>query len=103
MFAQLTEALFTLSIVVLFIVPAVFMWNDVYEDGVIGRGGLCGICGFAFLIGLQMLNGTRFGLLPETAWLVISFAVFLVWHLFRFHARVLKQRKSGQRWPVAVE
>jgi len=71
-----------------------FIWHDVYEDGIIGRAALCGICGFAFMIGLQIVTGTEFNPVPETAWLIFSFSVFLTWHLFRFHGRILRQRKG---------
>ena len=91
----MSYALFLASCAVLFVVPLAFVLHDVYEDGVIGRGALLSIsfCAAAF-IG-EAAFGVAFYMPPPAVALVASFAVFLVWHLFRFHRRVLKKRSSG--------
>lgn len=81
---------------VLFIVPIVFVWNEVYQDGVFGRIGLLGISFSAFLFAARILSYGYTRLWPETEIMVISFAIFLCWHLFRFHARVITSRRAEQ-------
>ena len=82
--------------VVLFVVPIVFVWNQVYEDGLFGRIGLIGISFSAFIFGARIIQLGRTHLWPETELMIVSFAVFLIWHLWRFHRRVLKAKSAEQ-------
>jgi ABC-type transport system involved in cytochrome c biogenesis permease subunit len=89
--------LYALACVVLFIIPLVFVWNRVYKDGVIGRVAL--LC-ISFSSGTVLLNlYDQRDLNPpwSTVAVLFFFAVFLVWHLFRFHTRVLRERLRGER------
>ncbi len=86
--------IFTIACIVLFVVPPLFVWHQVYQDGLFGRLGLLGISFFAFLVLGETVGGESYGTSPEVALLVASFALFLVWHLFRFHSRVLKIRRA---------
>lgn len=83
-----------LACAVLFFVPVLFVWNSVYQDGVVGRLALIGISFSALVFGLKLLTGRYNQTQPETEILVVSFAVFLVWHLWRFHRRVLTEKKA---------
>lgn len=82
--------MFWTSCVVLFIVPPYFVWNKVYKDGIIGRGALLAISFTAstFLLQAIATDFKCYEVLPQTIAFVVSFAVFLVWHLFRFHTRI---------------
>lgn len=84
------------SCVALFIVPILFVWNEVYQDGLFGRVGLLGISFSAFMFASRIVIYGYHRLWPETELLIISFAIFLCWHLFRFHRRVLSNRKAEQ-------
>lgn len=83
----------TLALVVLIIVPLTFIWHEVYRDGVVGRLGLGAISLFA-IVCLARFHDGKLQMPVEVACLVIAFAVFLVWHLLRFHSRVVKQRRD---------
>lgn len=88
------EWLFMMAVVVLFIVPPVFVWHRVYDDGVFGRLGLSGVSFFAFVILAESILGRQvYTTSPEVAGMVACFAVFLVWHLVRFHVRVVLKRR----------
>jgi hypothetical protein len=89
--------LFLASCVVLFFVPLYFVVNQVYQDGVFGRGSLLGISFFSFGILGEASFGVGFYVPSIVVLLIASFAVFLTWHLARFHGRVLK--KQGQWKP----
>jgi len=82
--------MFWTACVVLFVVPIYFVWNKVYKDGIIGRGSLLAISFTAstFLMQAIATNFACYEVLPQTIAFVVSFAVFLVWHLFRFHTRI---------------
>lgn len=83
---------FWFSIAVLASVPLYFVWNEVYKDGVIGRIALLGISFFAWSFVIEaVFVGAKYTLLNQTVALVFAFAVFLVWHLWRFHRRVLRK------------
>jgi hypothetical protein len=91
----MSQAIFLVACAVLFVVPLVFVVNDVYEDGILGRGSLLAIS-FASGIYLgEQVFGPGYYMPPLGVVLVSAFAVFLVWHLFRFHRRVLKQKKMA--------
>lgn len=85
------QAIFLISCSILTVVPLLFVWNRVYQDGILGRVGLLGIsfASSTYLIE-KVLVGTRYDVLPQTAAFFAFVAVFLCWHLFRFHARVLR-------------
>lgn len=85
---------FVLSCVVLFVVPTTFVWHSVYDDGLVGRLGLVGLASFAFVILGETVTGNGYGIDAEVALLVASFAIFLCWHLWRFHRRVLRRTKK---------
>ena len=86
--------IFLVACAVLFVVPVYFVLNDVYEDGLIGRIGLLGISFAAATFILEWANGEQYELLPQTIFMTVMFAVFLVWHLTRFHLRVLRKQKQ---------
>lgn len=86
------EAAFAAACLVLFVVPVLFILNRVYQDGLLGRLALAGISSFAALFLGEILLGNGYHVELEEVGLVTAFAVFLCWHLFRFHRRVLRQR-----------
>jgi hypothetical protein len=86
------NAIFLVSITILAVVPIVFVMHDVYEDGFFGRVGLLGISFAAWTFILEWVGGAHYEVLPQTTMLTLAFSVFLVWHLFRFHRRVLRTR-----------
>lgn len=86
------NAVFLVACIVLLVVPLVFVAHNVYQDGFFGRVGLLGIAfSAATYIGEWML-GTEYEILPQTVLMVVAFAIFLCWHLWRFHRRVLLAR-----------
>ena len=80
----------------LLVVPVLFVMNRVYEDGIFGRISLLGISAVAGLFLLDSVD--EGGGVYEPTWLTmwgfVSFAVFLVWHLCRFHHRVFTNEKG---------
>lgn len=90
----MSTAIFMLCCVVLVVVPIVFVLHKVYQDGFFGRCGLLGIAFAAATFLLEWLHGEEYVMLPQTVALVVSFTVFLCWHLFRFHSRVVLERKA---------
>ena len=90
--------LFMMSCSVLAVVPLYFVINAIYSDGVIGRAGLLGVSSFASIFLLETYAGIKYDALPEVVGLVTSFAVFLMWHLFRFHRRVLSMKPDRKEW-----
>ena len=91
--------IFLLACVVLFVVPVYFVLNDVYEDGLVGRVGLLGISFSAATFILEWANGEQYTLLPQTVFMTCMFAWFLVWHLCRFHLRVMRKQKENETKP----
>ena len=87
----MSQTIFLVACVVLAFVPLYFVVNSVYQDGVIGRGALLAIsfCSIGFL--LEAGIGASFYLPPLAVALVVAFAVFISWHLCRFHRRVVKK------------
>lgn len=86
------SSLFILACLTLGTVPGFFIWNRVYKDGVFGRASLGGVMFFSWTFLLEAAFGEgEYDLSMQTEGMVICFAVFLVWHLGRFHARVLKR------------
>ena len=87
------EWVFILAVLVLFVVPPIFVWHKVYDDGTFGRIGLSGVSFFAFIILIETVIGRQvYQTNGEVAGLVACFAIFIVWHLVRFHRRVVKKR-----------
>lgn len=87
------NVIFFTSCTVLCVIPVWFVVNKVYEDGLVGRISLLGISFAAVTFLLENFFGDdNYEILPQTVMLVTFFAVFLCWHLFRFHRRILKQR-----------
>lgn len=83
---------FLIACAVLLIVPLYFVLHSVYEDGVCGRIGLLGVSFAAATYLLEYFDGEEFEVMPQTVLIVSAFAVFLTWHLFRFHRRVVCKR-----------
>ena len=84
------------SLAVLIVVPAWFILHDVYDDGIVGRAALGGVILAAAVLLMQAVDAAPTP--PAAAVLLIaSFAAFLVWHLFRFHRRVLRARSDERR------
>lgn len=91
----MSESIFMVCCLILVIVPLVFVSSKVYKDGFFGRCGLLGIAFSAATFLLEWLGGEHYEMLEQTVFLVVSFTVFLCWHLFRFHNRVVME-KSGR-------
>lgn len=90
--------LLVIACLVLFIVPLYFVVNSVYQDGVFGRGSLLGISFLSAAILGDTAIGSGFYVPPPVVLLVCSFAVFLCWHLCRFHTRVARR----EQWKPVV-
>ena len=88
------EILYYASSLVSLVVAYVFISHSVYDDGLIGRIGLAGIGGTSALVVMQAVFGQGLIIQPVVALQAGAFAGFLVWHLTRFHSRILKQRKA---------
>lgn len=98
----MTTVLF-IALLFTFVVPLVFIWHDVYDDGIIGRIAL-GVIALMSFIGMALiLDGHKVCDPHDTviplalAWLAVAFAVFVTWHLMRFHRRVLKTPHGGSK------
>lgn len=112
------EALFYLANAVLLLVPPWFIKNRVYNDGVVGRLALSGIviCAFAILgqaaisyfdawmacpewpaFKASSYKSAGYSVVWEEAWLAVAFAGFMLWHLIRFHRRVLRGHLNEAR------
>lgn len=97
----MTSLLFV-ALLFLFVVPLVFIWHDVYDDGVFGRISLGGVVLMSFISMVLILDGHKIcdpseATLPlALAWLTIAYSVFITWHLFRFHRRVLHAQQNGK-------
>lgn len=87
--------LFVLSCIVLFVVPVIFVYHRVYDDGLVERLGLVGLATMSAIVLLETVFGQGYGIAAEVALLVASFAVFMVWHLWRFHRRVLRNQRAA--------
>lgn len=83
--------LMVVACVALFLVPLYFIACKVYRDGIFGRIALGLI---AFLAGARLVDlyhGSDIDVLWETVLMYMAFAIFLTWHLFRFHNRVIRR------------
>src|SRR5690242_1392051 len=83
--------IFYATCTVLATVPMYFIFHRVYKDGLIGKLGLMGISltAWSYIFDLASLERDYPYLSNRQLMWVFMFAVFLVWHLFRFHRRVL--------------
>ena len=96
--------IFLVSCAILFLIPVLFVMNDVYDDGLIGRVFLLGISFASATFLMEFAAGdSEYVILPQTVFLVASFAGFLCWHLFRFHRRVLKHEEGVKSWGTREE
>lgn len=81
-------------------IPLAFIFHNVYEDGLIGRIGLSGVSGTSAVFLLVWFDHYEWPLFPF--WNMVPlfvvqsafYALFLIWHLFRFHRRVLRRSAS---------
>ena len=85
--------LFYGALAVLATVPWYFVFNGVYKDGVFGRCSLGVMSLSAGAILLDAEDGNYDPSNPVVA-LSVAWAVFLVWHLARFHYRVERRIKA---------
>ena len=85
--------LFYGSCLVLATVPMYFIFHKVYKDGLIGKFGLIGISltAWSYLLDLASMGHDYPVVSNRQLALTLMFAVFLIWHLFRFHRRVLNK------------
>ena len=93
------EIVFLSSCVVLAVVPVVFVANRVYQDGIVGRVALLAISFAADMYLLDFTFGVRYTVLPQTAFFFAAVALFLCWHLWRFHRRVLRRTDPEKTVP----
>lgn len=89
--------LFYTACTVLFVVPLIFVFHKVYRDGVVGRGALLGISftAVAWLLDLLINDDTPLEPSNRGVLFTVMVAVFMVWHLFRFHRRVLNRSEKA--------
>lgn len=91
------------ALVVLFFVPLFFVLNKVYQDGVVGRIALLGVSFGAAGLLLQIWASPPREYSGAGVFLVCMFAVFICWHLWRFHRRVLRRERDPEKtWPRFV-
>lgn len=91
------NVLFLLSLAVLVIIPAVFIYHEVYEDGVMGRAFLGGILLFSSVPLMEtFLDDMTYTLPAEIVCLIASFAGFISWHMMRFHRRVVRAKRAAR-------
>ena len=86
--------IFLVSVLVLFVVPVVFVWHSVYDDGLLGRVALVGISFSSFIFALKIYSLGTWNPWPETVLLMASFATFLSWHLWKFTRRIRLAEKA---------
>lgn len=86
------DVLATLALFVLTLVPPVFVYHKVYQDGVFGRVGLLLISIFAGCMFLEQVLGDGYEFPKLLVGLLVAAALFICWHLFRFHTRVVSKR-----------
>ncbi len=91
----MSTAIFMGCCIVLVVVPVVFVMNKVYQDGFFGRCGLLGISFSAATFLMEWFTGESYEMLWQTTFLVLSFTVFICWHLFRFHNRIVLARRAA--------
>lgn len=111
---------FYLGCAILIAVPAWFIKHSVYDDGIVGRIALSCVLMAALGILWQAIAGywdawwyspawpairgadyadAGYNVAPEEAALVMAFAVFITWHLWRFHRRVVMQQRTNPTGP----
>lgn len=94
--------IFVLACTVLAVLPWVFIYHRVYDDGLLGRLALGGVSMVACIIVLVSAFSDRvYDAGWESALLTVAFTIFLCWHLGRFHTRAMRAR-GGQRAPCGL-
>ena len=93
----MSTVVFMMCCAVLVAVPLYFVSHRVYKDGVFGRIGLCGISFFASTFLMEWATGEEYQMMWQSTLLVLSFTVFLTWHLVRFHLRYVLEQRSSSR------
>ena len=88
------NTIFITSMAVLFLVPVIFIYHEVYDDGVFGRFALGGISLFSGIILLEEVFDTHWDVPAELTLLCGSAAIFMIWHLVRFHRRVVVSKRA---------
>ena len=92
----IAKILISASSVVLVLVPLYFIGHRVYRDGVFGRIGLAGISASAGLTWNEIVFGGAdyMSLLFFVTMFFVSVAIFIGWHLLRWHRRVVLGRRD---------
>jgi len=93
---MILQIIFVVSVLILFIVPVLFVWNEVYDDGLIGRVALVGISFSSFIFAGKIISVGITHPWPEAVLMMASFAIFLLWHLMRFHRRILRNNDAKE-------
>lgn len=90
---MISHLLFYSVCVVLAVIPLIFVFNKVYKDGIVGRVGLLGISFIAWTWIFDLLFNDYGALESSNRGIALDtmVAIFLVWHLFRFHRRVIRR------------
>lgn len=86
-------AAFVVACIVLFVVPITLVFNDDYEDRILGRLGLLGIAFFAAIFLSEIFFGGGYHIEREEAGLFAMMALFLLWHLRTFCKRIKKKKQ----------
>ena len=84
------------SVLVLLAAPVVLMWNRFYEDGLFGRVALIGVSFSAFIFALKVFTLDIKSPWPETVTMMVSFAIFMIWHLVKFFSELHATRKAQE-------
>lgn len=87
------EIIFLTSCAVLFVVPLIFVWHKVYEDGILGRLALLAMSFASATYLIEKALGVNYNVLPQTSAFFLATAIFISWHLWKFHRRVLGIKK----------
>lgn len=91
-------AIFYATLFALALLPLYFVVNSVYKDGIVGRAALLLVSFSSSAILLDVFVGAdkwKYDPSPPAVMLTLSFATFLLWHLVRFHYRVLMKTKKN--------
>lgn len=93
---MITLAVFYFACIVLAVVPLIFVYHKVYKDGIVGRASLLGISFVAILwlmdVTDKYFDGEDLPVVSNRGMcFTVLVAIFLVWHLARFHGRVLRR------------
>lgn len=88
---------FLVACIPLALVPPIFIYHKIYKDGIIGRLALAGMSAMAWITWIFHFYADESDSVPLglIALLVIFMATFMIWHLFRFHFRVVKEQTAN--------